>query len=118
MDTSDTVPDNNFLPLISCYLTIVATTITAWFSRERTFSAVIDRFRAEEMPDRYSTRNSYESMLKKWIEPRWGNIPVTAITSIDIEHWLRDMSCSPKTRVSTGKPCCISCSPRRSAGRW
>ncbi len=48
------------------------------------FSAVIAHFRADEMPDRHSTRVAYESMLRKWIEPRWENIPVTAIRTADV----------------------------------
>ena len=62
------------------------------------FSALIARFRQEEMPDRHSTRVAYECMLRKWIEPRWGNIPVSAIRTADIEEWLKSMRCAPKTR--------------------
>lgn len=50
------------------------------------------------MPDRHSTRTAYESMLKKWISPRWGRIPVSAIKTADIELWLSQMNCAPKTR--------------------
>lgn len=62
------------------------------------FSAVIARFRREEMPERHSTCRGYESMLRKWIEPRWGNIPVRAIRTAEIEQWLRRMNCAAKTR--------------------
>jgi integrase len=62
------------------------------------FSVVIDRFRQCEMPERHSTRTAYESMLKKWISPRWGSIPVSTIKTADIELWLSQMDCAPKTR--------------------
>ena len=61
-------------------------------------SAVIERFRQSEMPERHSTQTAYESMLEKWIEPRWANVPITAIKTADIELWLSQMNCAPKTR--------------------
>jgi integrase len=51
------------------------------------------------MPDHHSTRVAYESMLRKWIGPRWGNLPVSAIRTPDIELWLAELECSPKTRA-------------------
>ena len=62
------------------------------------FASVIERFRQSEMPERHSTRTAYESMLQKWIAPRWGSIPVSAIKTADIELWLSQMNCAPKTR--------------------
>ena len=50
------------------------------------------------MPDRHSTRTAYESMLQKWIEPRWANMPIKLIKTADIELWLSQMICAPKTR--------------------
>ena len=32
---------------------------------------VIDRYLREELPERFSTRVSYNSLLKKWIKPKW-----------------------------------------------
>jgi integrase len=37
-------------------------------------------------------------MLRSWIGPRWGNMPVSAIKTADIESWLKSMKCAPKTR--------------------
>ena len=67
-------------------------------SQIKLFSGVIARFRTEEMPDRHSTRTAYESMLRNWIEPRWGNVPTAAIRTADVELWLREMDCAAKTR--------------------
>jgi integrase len=67
-------------------------------SQSKLFSGVIARFRAEEMPDRHSTRTAYESMLSKWIEPRWGNVPTADIRTADVELWLHEMNCAAKTR--------------------
>lgn len=37
-------------------------------------------------------------MMRKWIGPQWGNVPIRAIRTADIEAWLRKMDCAPKTR--------------------
>lgn len=67
-------------------------------SRPELFSSVIARFRAEEMPECHSTRSAYESMLRKWIEPRWGAAPIASVKAAEIELWLAQMHCAPKTR--------------------
>ncbi|WP_115728499.1 tyrosine-type recombinase/integrase [Actinomyces culturomici] len=35
-----------------------------------------------------STRNSYQFTYNKWIEPKWGKVPITNITTKDIRTWL------------------------------
>src|SRR4029077_19777475 len=38
-----------------------------------TVSILIEQYRAERMPQRYSTRRSYEAWFRNHIIPRWGN---------------------------------------------
>jgi hypothetical protein len=40
-----------------------------------TFGGLCDRYIAEELPERYSTRKSYLSNIKLHIKPRWGRLP-------------------------------------------
>src|SRR5262245_32326800 len=35
-------------------------------------SKLVDRYRSEKMPLRYSTRRSYEAWIKNYIIPKWG----------------------------------------------
>lgn len=97
MYNQPSVTDSSELPVI---ITIIHTLVHALHDclGRHTFSGVIERFRYGEMPERYSTRRSYESMLTQWIEPRWGHLRISAIRTADIEQWLREMDCSPKTR--------------------
>jgi integrase len=38
-----------------------------------TFGAVIDRYEAEEMPGRHSTKSGYKPWLKNHVKPKWGD---------------------------------------------
>jgi integrase len=40
-----------------------------------TFGGLCDRYIAEALPERYSTRKSYLSNINLHIKPRWGGIP-------------------------------------------
>ncbi len=63
-----------------------------------TFGAVIERYLKEELPERYSTRVSYTSLIKKWLRPRWSDLAVKAVRSLEVEHWLKSLSLAPKTK--------------------
>jgi len=39
----------------------------------------------------YSTKRGYESYLKNWIVPHWGNYKLPEIKTIDVETWLRSL---------------------------
>jgi integrase len=63
------------------------------------FGAVIDKFRTEEMPTRYSTRKSYESMIKRHIRPKWADYPLDRIKPMAVEQWLRELKLAPKSKA-------------------
>src|SRR5260370_2731353 len=63
------------------------------------FGAVIDRYLAEELPDRHSTARSYQSWLKNYIRPRWGEYPIHEIKPLAVEHWLKELDLAPKSRA-------------------
>ena len=63
------------------------------------FGVLLDKFVAEEMPERYSTRNSYASMLKTHIRPKWADYPLDRFKPMAVEQWLRQLSLAPKTKA-------------------
>jgi integrase len=60
---------------------------------------LIDRYRLEKMPERFSTRYGYESWIKNHILPRWGESPITDLQAREVEQWLKSLPLSPKSRV-------------------
>jgi integrase len=64
------------------------------------FGAIVGRYIREELPERYSTRMSYLSLLKGRIRPKWDEIPVNEIKTLEIEHWLRSLTLAPKTKAN------------------
>jgi integrase len=64
-----------------------------------TVKLLVERFRAERMPERFSTRYGYEAWIKNHILPRWGGRPLTELQPRAVELWLRSLPLSPKSRV-------------------
>ena len=48
----------------------------------------------------FSTRNSYEGNLRKWIVPRWSEHPANTLKAGEVELWLRSL---PLARASCAK---------------
>jgi len=63
-----------------------------------TVGALIARYEKEELPARYSTRESYKSHLNNYIRPRWGQAPIAGIRAMAVEDWLKRLKLAPKTR--------------------
>jgi integrase len=61
-------------------------------------SDLVEHYRAEKMPDRYSTRRSYECWLRKHILPRWGSSSLLELQARPVELWLCSLPLSPKSR--------------------
>ena len=64
-----------------------------------TMAALVEHFRLTEMTDQgsdygrsWSTCHRYESCLRCWIEPRWGNEQLNAIKAPMVEAWLRSLT--------------------------
>jgi integrase len=64
-----------------------------------TVRQLVERFRAERMPERFSTRYGYEAWIKNHILPRWGDQPLTDLQPRVVELWLKSLPLSPKSRV-------------------
>jgi integrase len=63
-----------------------------------TFGALLDRYEAEEMPSRFSTRRGYKSNIQAHIRPKWAEYAIEEIKPFAVESWLKDLKLSPKTR--------------------
>ena len=64
------------------------------------FAAAIARYKHEELPERFSTKTSYVSLLKRRIEPRWGEFQLNHIRTPEVEKWLGSLSLAPKTKAN------------------
>jgi integrase len=64
-----------------------------------TMAGLIEQYIAQELPQRYSTQRSYLSVLRGWIEPKWGEYPLAQVKTIAVEQWLRSLSLAPKTKT-------------------
>jgi hypothetical protein len=59
-----------------------------------TFGALLDRYIDEEMPPRKSTSDSYTSIIKNHLRPRWGNMVLSDISPALIHSWLQSAQAS------------------------
>lgn len=64
-----------------------------------TLRNIVEQFRQEKMPRRYSTRRGYETWLTGHILPHWGNRQITEVQARTVELWLESLSLSPKSKV-------------------
>ena len=64
-----------------------------------TLAALVERYKSEEMPARYSTRVSYLSYLKGYIVPRWGTVALGAVRPLAVEAWFKSLALAPKTKT-------------------
>jgi integrase len=64
-----------------------------------TVAALVEQYRKEKMPQRYSTRRSYECWLNGHILPRWGASPLTDLQARPVELWLSSLELAPKSRA-------------------
>ena len=70
---------------------------------------LVDHFREHELVDlgqegkAYSTRHRCNSLLNKWILPRWQHTSMTDIRTIDVENWLRSLRLARGTKAKIRK---------------
>jgi len=65
-----------------------------------TMGGLIDRYIADKLPQRYSTRVSYLSCLNGHIRPRWGEHTLQRIAAapFEVEKWFEQLDLAPKTK--------------------
>jgi len=64
-----------------------------------TVNTLIESYRAEKMPRRYSSHRSYDAWLKNHIAPRWGNCVLSDVQARPVEMWLDSLTLSPKSKA-------------------
>jgi len=62
------------------------------------FGAVIQRYLAEEIPERPSTASRYQCWLKNHVEPKWRDYPIEQIKPLLVEDWLKKLNLAPKSK--------------------
>jgi integrase len=71
-------------------------------SRTIRFGALLDRYIAEEMPERHSTNLAYRSYIETHIRPKWADWPLRKLAAkgapFTIELWLKSLDLAPKTK--------------------
>jgi integrase len=60
-----------------------------------TFGALLDRYIAEEIPARKSTRGSYTSIIKNHLRPRWENMVLSDIKPALTHAWFQSIKLQP-----------------------
>ena len=63
-----------------------------------TFGALLDRYIAEELPPRKSTRDSYKSIIKNHLRPRWENMVLSDIKPALIHSWFQSLKLQPVSK--------------------
>jgi len=61
-------------------------------AREVTFGALPDRYIAEEMLTRHSTRSGYSPILKNYLRPQWGSRVISEIRPAELHSWLPELA--------------------------
>jgi integrase len=64
-------------------------------------SKLIERYKADRMPKRYSTAKGYASKIDKHILPQWGATSVSQMmnSAYEVEQWLKQFKGAPKSKV-------------------
>jgi integrase len=64
-----------------------------------TVAVLVEQYRAEKMPARFSTRSGYNAWLKNHIIPKWGLCEITTVQARPVELWLQSLTLTPKSRA-------------------
>lgn len=71
-------------------------------SRDITFGTLLDRYVADEMPERHSTKLAYRSYIETHIRPKWADWPLRKFfsrgTAFSTEQWFKTIDLAPKTK--------------------
>lgn len=67
-------------------------------SKVPTVSALVDQYRVEKMPTRFSTRRAYDAWLRNHIIPNWGDCVITDLQARPVEIWLESLSLAPRSK--------------------
>jgi integrase len=63
-----------------------------------TFGAVMGRHLQAQLPDRGSTASRYRSWIKNHIQPKWADVPLSALKPLAVEEWNKALKLVPKSK--------------------
>ena len=69
-------------------------------SSTATVGALVEQYRAEKMPTRYSTRRSYNAWLRNHVLPKFGACAISDVQARPVELWLESLSLTPRSRAA------------------
>lgn len=62
------------------------------------FGALCNRYIADALPSRHSTRKSYLTILNKHVMPKWENVSVSQVRPMYVQEWLNNMTLTATTK--------------------
>jgi integrase len=65
-----------------------------------TVDTLIEQYRTEKMPTRYSTRRSYDAWLRNHIAPKFGHWVLSDVQARPAELWLESLDLTPRSRAA------------------
>ena len=84
--------------------------------RRTTINTLWEHYSQEELPLKaLSTQDAYIIYAKNWIVPRWGNLPLEQVKTVEVERWLRATGVSDGTKA---KIKCVMSALFSHAVRW
>ena len=61
---------------------------------------LVDQYREEKMPKRYSTRRAYNAWLSNHVLPKFGTCALSDVQARPAELWLESLSLTPRSRAA------------------
>lgn len=84
--------------------------------RRTTINTLWEHYSQEELPLKaLSTQDAYIIYAKNWIVPRWGNLPLEQVKTVEVERWLRAIGVADGTKA---KIKCVMSALFSHAVRW
>lgn len=84
--------------------------------RRTSISTLWEHYSAEELPlKEMSTQDAYIQYMKNWILPRWGNLLLDEVKTVEVERWLRSTDIADGTKA---KIKCVMSALFSNAVRW
>jgi integrase len=84
--------------------------------RRTTINTLWEHYSQEELPLKaLSTQDAYIIYAKNWVIPRWGNLPLEEVKTVEVERWLRAAEVADGTR---SKIKCVMSALFSHAVRW
>jgi integrase len=85
-------------------------------AKQMTVQSLWEHYSHEELPFKdFSTQDAYLSYARNWILPRWGQILLPQVKTVEVERWLRDATGSNGTKA---KVKCVMSALFSHAVRW